>query len=356
MSLTMPTSFVEASPTDGCRSLLDVVAKVRAMARDSKDAIAASKALARKEAEESALLSRQCAGDLPIPTAAAPTPAPNGAKKKPVVKRHPDIMPNWGDELRLSIYAFVRSALFSCSQAKTRRMFVKEVIASARYFKIEYNGEELRQRDLALLSQLMHNHRGQSLNDFVYFNTRQLLRDLGWSESGRSYQEVQDAIERMRQCDIKISVLDNNSDNGEIWTSYAGALIAGTVEHSRKGSKKGEKMIAGAVKLNHDFSNLMVPGGYTTVEFSTLSALSPLGRWLANYFSSHSLPAPVKVAELFKLSGATYAELRAFRRDLRDTLKNMVASEAILSFDIDKNDAVTVRMLSRSSRQGAVSI
>ena len=60
----------------------------------------------------------------------------------------------------------------------------------------------------------------------------------------------------------------------------------------------------------------------------------PLALWLHGFYASHAAPYPLRVAYLHKLSGSQTKQLRYFKKNLTQALRDLEAAGAIKSFEI----------------------
>ena len=84
--------------------------------------------------------------------------------------------------------------------------------------------------------------------------------------------------------------------------------------------------------------------GWTTVDWQQRQELrrQPLALWLHGYYATHAKPLPVKVDTLRSLSGSKAKKLYHFRAALRQALDELKATGAIVSWQIDTDELVTV--------------
>lgn len=293
----------------------------------ARDLLSIVESLRKQSLEERAQRASQPAAATTAPTAKA--------KAKKASQPAQQLLPFWADTKRPAIHYMVRSALFTCAQKSPRRMIRSDSIESLGYFKLGYQGEELRQRDLDVLMQLLHLNRGAAATDFATFSARSMITSLGWTKGGRSYEELEESIRRMQACSVTVSTEGSGEE-----IRYSGTIVA---EFMEREAGEGAAHRMWAVRLNPHIARLLGPGGYTSVEWETRLKLPPLAKGLAVFFQSHRAVYPVGVETLYRLTGVEYRELRYFKRDLIKALEALVEHQVLLEFHIDENQIVHVR-------------
>lgn len=243
-------------------------------------------------------------------------------------------LPFWPDASRGVSNEMARSALFTVGQGKDRRMYKGEVVHSLKNVEILYTGEELHQRDLDVMLQLLHFGRLIPLGESIPFTARDMLTQLGWTLNSRSYQELSEVIDRLKNASVHIVATVGNRERG-----FSGSLVQSFAYHGKKG---GDKRTRWQVTLEPRLAQLYTAVGYTQVEWSDRMQLRPTAKWLHTFYCTHKQPFPMKVATLYQLCGSRNRELWRFRNTLRQGLKELVKIGFLKTWSIDKTDLVTV--------------
>ena len=76
----------------------------------------------------------------------------------------------------------------------------------------------------------------------------------------------------------------------------------------------------------------------------------PLALWLHGFYATHAKPYPLTVAYLHKLSGSQTKQLKHFKQNLTQALRDLQAVGAIEAFEI-VGDLVHVRTVPSKSQQ-----
>ena len=243
-------------------------------------------------------------------------------------------LPFWPDASRGVSNEMARSALFTVGQGKDRRMYKGEVVHSLKNVEILYTGEELHQRDLDVMLQLLHFGRLIPLGESIPFTARDMLTQLGWTLNSRSYQELSEVIDRLKNASVHIVASVGSRERG-----FSGSLVQSFAYHGKKG---GDKRTRWQVTLEPRLAQLYTAVGYTQVEWSDRMQLRPTAKWLHTFYATHQQPFPMKVATLYQLCGSRNRELWRFRNTLRQGLKELVKIGFLTSWTIDKTDLVSV--------------
>jgi hypothetical protein len=236
-------------------------------------------------------------------------------KNRAIPRSGPEQLPLWRDHLRGLPNAMARSALFTVGNHRApREEFKREKIAAVAGYEIFYTGTELRQDDEDVFLQVVHFARMHPLGEVVEISGNALLRALGWNSSSKSYTRLRDIIERLKEGTIKIS-----HENGR--RGYAGSMI-------RKFAWQDESDSAARTKwkiyLEKEIVELFADDEYTALDWADRSKLGYLAKWLHSFYYTHREPLPYKVTTLYTLCASKAADLREFRRMLKNALDELV--------------------------------
>lgn len=237
------------------------------------------------------------------------------AKRRAIPRVAPMQLPLWRDQLRGLPNAMARSALFTCANHRAPRAeFKRQQLASLSNYEIYYTGTELRQEDEDVFLQIIHLARMHPLGEVVEITGNQLLRTLKWNNSKRDYDRVRDCIERLKEGTIKIT--NNNGANG-----YAGSLIR---KFAWQGDEASDKRTKWKIFLEREIVALFADDAYTLLCWDDRAKLGRLAKWLHSFYHTHREPYPIKTETLCRLSGSKSSELRSFRRDLKNSLDELI--------------------------------
>lgn len=267
-------------------------------------------------------------------TEVAKSPAPARSATTPSSVTASTALPVWPASRRGIPNELVRCALFTVSTGQERKRFKNCPIAALRNRSVTYTGPELRQRDEDVYLQLLHIARGHPIADWVEFKTVDLLRAVGWTISGRSRSELRETIERLQEGILGITVV------GDVSTRLFSHHLIRSFELTTSRIRKNEQWWR--VKFEPEILSLYEGYTYTSLHWEQRLQLTPIGKWLHAWYSTHRQPLPMKVAMLHELSGSTDAHLPHFRAVLRALHQSLVAVGFLESWHLDERDRFNV--------------
>src|SRR5215471_6083939 len=96
-------------------------------------------------------------------------------------------LPLWPEPKRGTPNSFLRSALFSAIQGKTRKFLRETTIASQENYTVKFTGEQLNQEDLTVWETIVHLARSEPLGKSCSFTAHGLLKALGLATGGAQH-------------------------------------------------------------------------------------------------------------------------------------------------------------------------
>jgi len=263
----------------------------------------------------------------------------NNKKEQEIIQNNVVQLPLWPEETRALPNVVARSALFGVVRRGKRRYIKREPIASISGVEITYTGEQLDQGDLDVWLAMLHITRSQELGKEYRFSAYAILKLLGKTYSGKSYDTLDMRITRMKATAVEIG-------NGRY--SYEGSLIDSVYR-----DKETKEYV---VILNNNLVNLFGKDQYTLLDFELRNLLDghQLAQWLQAFYATHAEPYPISVSKLRQLCGSDTLDLWKFRQSLKDALKivsdGYAKQKRQFSFSIE-NDLVFVESdLSKSQK------
>jgi hypothetical protein len=216
----------------------------------------------------------------------------------------PTQIPLWEDSHIAVQHDIARSALFTANLRVGRAYYEDTTVASSSHLKVTFQGQELRQKDYDVYSAILSVGRGRLITSedrYIRFNGRALVKELGWTNNNRSIQDLKSSILRLEACVVSIVRNINGKvysygEGGFIWEHHC---ILDNGEFSIDFNSSNDF----AVVINPRLAQEIKPGNYSKVDKHIRRLLSPLAQWLLNYYSSHTVPFPVGIDLLHKLSG-----------------------------------------------------
>ena len=232
------------------------------------------------------------------------------------------------------------SALFHVQVPKTaRKVYHKQILASRANVTIRYSGEELYQDDLDVLLCLI-NISKDAIGARHTVTWATLLRMLGLQETGRSYEKVQNSLERL--CEGSISVRRTYSDTPPV--NQKGKQLRDGILNSDWGVRhllmyvqceRGKPIVfALDISLTQYFSN----NEYGLVDTKKRFSLgkNDLAKMLQCIIAGQAANIQrYKVSTLQRYSGLECEE-RFFKRYLVIAMQKLVVAGIIFDFEIPK--------------------
>ena len=244
-------------------------------------------------------------------------------------------LPVWPEAKRGAPNAALRSALFAAIQGKGRRYMLREqLIATQDGITIRYTGAQLDQADLDVWEQVLHQARTQALGTQCQFTEKGFLKALGRAAGKSDRTWLRSVISRLTATAVEIS-------DGR--RTYGGNLMDFYREEATGRTVLG---------INPKLAPFFGRSQWTQLDWAQRQQLrgKPLALWLHGFYASHAAPHALTVAYLHKLSGSQTKQLKHFKQNLVQALRDLQAAGAIKAFKI-RDDLVHVQTVPRPSQQ-----
>jgi hypothetical protein len=248
---------------------------------------------------------------------------------------HPPL-PHWHEKIRGTPNAFLRSALFGLVERGKRKKVAGETIPSLKGVSITVTGWQFDQSDFDVLLQALDlaSRQPESSSDgFVRFTAKGFLKAIGRA-SGKSGREwLKASFTRMTQTSLRVTIENPGGYRQDI--SFHGPLINDFIHDPIDCTY--------LFKLHPQFGQLFEENWTMLNREQRTSLQTDLARWLHGFYSSHRTPYPIKVEILKQLCGSGCRRLSDFRTKLRLALQELIASQILITGDIDHYDKVHVQ-------------
>jgi hypothetical protein len=244
-------------------------------------------------------------------------------------------LPLWPESKRGAPNAVLRGALFAAIQGKGRVALDRELVAAQDGIEVRFTGWQLSQSDLDVWEQVLHLARTQALGTACHFTAHGFLKALGRSTGKMNHEWLQMALERLTGAVVRIS-------DGQ--RTYFGTLIEGGARDEDTGRY--------VVEINPKLAKFYGRTQWTQIDWEQRQQLrgKPLALWLHGFYATHAKPYPLTVAYLHKLSGSQTKQLRYFKKNLTQALRDLEAIGAIKAFEI-RDDLVHLWTIPSPSQQ-----
>ena len=231
-------------------------------------------------------------------------------------------LPLWPAPKRGAPNAVLRSALFAAVQGKRRLVMDRVLLAAQDGITVRYTGVQLTQSDLDVWEQALHLARTQALGSACYFTARGFLKALGRRPGKSGLDWLESVFSRLSATDVQIKYEGR---------TYFGSLI----EEGMREEETGRYVVV----INPKLARFFGPGRWTQIDWEQRQGLrgKSLALWLHGFYATHAAPHALTVEYLHKLSGSQTKELRYFKKNLTQALRDLQAVGAIQGFTIQDN-------------------
>lgn len=279
----------------------------------------------------------------PSPTASAEESRAGGVKKrlqnaKNAKKSVPeDQLPSWPEDVRGMPNEMIRSSFVTARKSGPRANLQGVVIATNSGRTMTYWGEELRKKDEDVLLEIYHRARGQPLGTPIVAQPKDFLTSMRWPDSGRSYQELYECLERIQR--VSIHFRRDEDGSGKDYEIVQGSLLSKLrIQHYESAGLREIE-----VTVNPATRDLWTVYHYTLIDFDIRWRLTgSLAPFMHRYYSSHKLPYPVTIAYLHKLCASGTEDLGRFKQALAEALQQLVDVGFLRGFYFDSATKVHV--------------
>ncbi len=235
-------------------------------------------------------------------------------------------LPLWPDSFRAAPNCLLRSALFRVIERGKRRASKEEVLASWPGVEIRFTGWQLDQADLDVWMQADFIGR-DCLGHKIFLNERNFLRFLGRSCGGKNIQWLRSSFIRLTGGVVSLRM---NS------IEYHGALV----DEFYRDEETGKYVVV----LNKKLASLFKTG-FTLMELEERKKIkSDLAKWMQGYVESQRAtkqnPHRIGIEKLRTLCGSEIAEIRFFRRNLRNAMEELKVIGVVDNWEMKADGSV----------------
>ena len=243
-------------------------------------------------------------------------------------------LPLWPEVKRGVPNSVLRGALFAAIQGKGRRYMDGELLAAQKETAVRFTGKQLDQSDLDVWEQALHLARQHPLGTRCHFTERGFLKALGRKSGKSGHEWLKGVFRRLAGAVVEIT-------HGHL--TYGGTLLE---------FYRDESTGRYVLEINPKLAAFYTATRWTAVDWEQRKLLrgKPLALWLQGFYASHAEPHALSVEYLHRLSGSREKRLRNFKQCLIRALRDLEASGAIKSFEIE-NDLVYVETVPSKSQK-----
>ena len=243
-------------------------------------------------------------------------------------------LPLWPNAKRGAPNTVLRGALFAAIQGKGRVALDRAALPAQDGVTIRYTGWQLTQSDLDVWEQALHLARTQALGTRCHFTEKGFLQALG-RQAGKSGRDwLRSAFARLGGAMVELT--------------QGGRTYGGTLLEFYRDEDTGRTVL----EINPKLAPFFGRSQWTQIDWEQRQRLrgKPLALWLHGFYATHAVPHVLTVEYLHKLSGSQTKQLRYFKKNLIQALRDLQAAGAIEAFEI-VGDLVHVRTVPSKSQQ-----
>ncbi len=237
------------------------------------------------------------------------------------------------DDLRHIPNDYARSSLFTVrNKREPRKTLVREKLFHYNeHVTILYTGIELRAEDDELVwLQILNYGRSVPLGEPFEFEVKDVVKDVGWSRSGRNYDRVRECISRLKANEVLALNSKAYGNSGSI------SLIH---NYTSVNDDKG-KPTRYRVWIAPSLMVLFAGGTFTSHDWETYRQLSPVARRLVDYIDSHKYPYPLALERFKQMCGSEDTNTFSFRQTARRACLEVEKSGRATLAMVDKKDMI----------------
>lgn len=240
-------------------------------------------------------------------------------------------LPDVSTQNRVIPNDFIRSSLFTVTNKKIKREYIKEKeLFTFGNTKITFTGEELRQDDEDVWLQIVFSA-CRTNRTTIEFSPYTFLRELDYPARTQYRDSMKTSISRMTATNIRIT-------NVNLKKGLAFSLIRKFAWQD----DSGDKLKKWKIWLEPELLKLLDNLQFSKIHWDQRKKLNPLAKWLHSYYSSHAEPFPIKVETLHKACGSKSKQLKHFKENLRKALMELVQVGFLETFFVDARNLTHV--------------
>lgn len=244
----------------------------------------------------------------------------------------------WVDEIREAPNEILRSALFSAGNKNRKRSQMKNVeIAAYGNCKLIYTGEELRQDDLDVWLEILHEARNQDLDKPIVFNLVKFKKELGFSY-GKTYTErLISILTRLKATSVSLY-------SERLGKGVALSLIRKFEYTDEQGNEITDTNAEWTVELEPEIALLFGGGVYSTriLKEQRMALSGSLAKWLHGFYSSHKDPFPVSYKTLMHNAGSVCSTDGKSRQLIKQAMQELKDCNFLVEWSLDKSGNIKV--------------
>jgi hypothetical protein len=246
-----------------------------------------------------------------------------------------------------------RGSVAKSGRGNRRRSFQEITLAATdQGLAITYSGDELRQDDAVVWTQLLHLFRDAPLSECVTFSPHSFLKAIRWGTHGPAYEHLYTCFARMQAgklvlCTPRLgrSAVHLSLIREFYWIGERADPALSATSHAQDDPSFCRVWLEPEILRFFGFDQfLWLPWQ------QHLALRSALSQWLHRFYCSHSKPGPFKVTTLWQACGSSMTKQKHFRAALGKSLEELRQVGFLSSYSVDASDRVFVTRARQKAR------
>lgn len=233
----------------------------------------------------------------------------------------------WAKGCRCLPNELCRYQIFSVGTSKARQSWdidePLEVVrqdGSSTELELFYAGKELRQDDLDVYLELLHNARTKDLLKPMTFNRADFMSELGYKQTSFYYKKLLDCMRRLSAANIEGVITRTNGED-----TLVQRFNFNLVDSFQYKEQNGNMAREWVYRLPIEIMAFFLGNGFSRVDVKRRRALgnNQIAKWLQMYFATHRInnKYAIKVEAVRELCGSSSQQMFKFRQQLNKAFK-----------------------------------
>lgn len=270
------------------------------------------------------------------------------ARQRRAVRRGQEVyLPSWREATVALPNALLRSALFSASSLSREALFEAPIAAQGDVV-LTLTGHQLCDYDRRVFAACLNHYRDErplsrdeGIQAWITLSFYQFAQDLGVAYGVKVHKAIRTSLIRLSAAHLRVRIQRRDIPLPRLLDV---AFDDGIAEEAPDSALRGSDRVA--FRVLEAMANLFGPETWSAVPQPALDHAG-LTAWLASFYSTHAKPYPLKLLEIYRLSGVT-CELREFRRMVKTALGKLQGESVdpevrVAHFELAK-DVLTVHL------------
>lgn len=255
---------------------------------------------------------------------------------------------------RVTANALSRSSLFTINARPAKDQPREIIVNRTQIFTLKgcsifFSGEVLDQYDydvfMAVIKLYGNNHK---YSETITTHPLELLELAGWHNSKKEYLRLDETLKRLVRANIEVEYVRHEYPKDKHGKKTSNEPIERSVKvvgHLLSTYKRSEINKGGCghkrlidIKPDEEIILMFEPGTYSSIDWEKHCKLSPLAKFLNNFYATHAKPFAYSVDIIMKLSGSRSKSHASFKQALVKALQELVTQGIMEAYSIKDNN------------------